>query len=70
VKTAKFVTEIRESGMSGYSVRFFDSNGNIAMRANFVKMYDDSGNLSSAKFDRYNKLFTKFGKKEIISFSR
>jgi hypothetical protein len=69
VKTAKFVTEIRESGMNGYSVRFFDSRGNIAMRANFVKMYDDNGNLSSAKFDRYNKLFTKYGKKEIITFS-
>ena len=69
VKTAKFVTEIRESGMNGYSVRFFDSNGNIAIRANFVKMYDDNGNLSAAKFDRYNELFTKYGKKQIISFS-
>ena len=69
VKTAKFVTEIREGGMNGYSVRFFDSNGNIAIRANFVKMYDDNGNLSAAKFDRYNQLFTKYGKKQIISFS-
>ena len=69
VKTAKFVSEVRESGISGYSVRFFDSNGNIAMRANFVNMYDNNGNLSSAKFDRYEKLFAKYGKKEIISFS-
>jgi len=69
VKTAKFVTEIRESGMNGYSVRFLDSNGNVAMRANFVKMYDDHGNLRSEKFDRYDDLFTKYGKKQIISFS-
>lgn len=69
VKTAKFVTEIRESGMNGYSVRFFDSNGNVAMRANFVNMYGDNGNLLSAKFDRYDNLFTKYGKKQIISFS-
>lgn len=68
VKTAKFVTEIRESGMNGYSVRFFDSKGNIAMRANFVKMYDDNGNLHSAKFSGYDKLFTKYGRKEVISF--
>jgi putative heme iron utilization protein len=69
VKTAKFVTEIRDSGMNGYSVRFFDSNGNIAMRANFVKMYDDNGNLRSANLSMYDELFTKYGKKQVISFS-
>jgi putative heme iron utilization protein len=68
VKTAKFVTENRESGMNGYSVRFFDSKGNIAMRANFVKMYDDNGNLHSTKFSRFDELFTKYGKKQVISF--
>ena len=69
VKTAKFVTEIRENGMNGYSVRFFDSNGNIAMRANFVKMYDENGNLHSTNLSRYDELFTKYGKKQVISFS-
>jgi putative heme iron utilization protein len=69
VKTAKFVTEIREGGMNGYSVRFFDSNGNIAMRANFVKMYDENGNLRSTNLSRYDELFTKYGKKQVISFS-
>lgn len=68
VKTAKFVTENRESGMNGYSVRFFDSKGNIAMRANFVKMYYDNGNLHSTKFSRFDELFTKYGKKQVISF--
>ncbi len=69
VKTAKFVTEVRQSGMNGYSIRFFDSNSNVAMRANFVKMYDDNGNLRSPKFDRYDELFTKYGRKEIVSFN-
>jgi putative heme iron utilization protein len=69
VKTAKFVKEVRESGMNGYSVRFFDSNGNIAMRANFVRMYDDNCNLISAKSNRYDELFTKYGEKEVISFN-
>ena len=69
VKTARFVTEIRDSGMNGYSVRFFDSKGNIVMRANFVKMYDDNGNFRSANLNIYNELFTKYGKKQVISFS-
>lgn len=69
VKTAKFVTEIRDSGMNGYSVRFFDSKGNIVMRAHFVKMYDDNGNLRSANLNIYDELFTKYGKKQVISFS-
>ena len=66
---AKFVKETRQTGMNGYSIRFFDSNGNIAMRANFVKMYDDNGNLLSAKSGRYDELFTKYGKREVISFT-
>jgi putative heme iron utilization protein len=69
VTTAKFVKENRQNGTSGYSIRFFDSNGNIAMRANFVKMYDDNGNLLSAKSRRYYELFIKYGKKEILSFT-
>jgi Haem utilisation ChuX/HutX len=69
VTSAKFVKETRQSGISGYSIRFFDSNGNIAMRANFVKMYDDNGNLLSAKSRRYDELFIKYGKREILSFT-
>ncbi|MGI8719996.1 MAG: ChuX/HutX family heme-like substrate-binding protein [Nitrososphaeraceae archaeon] len=68
VTMAKFVIEERQSGMNGYSIRFYDSQGNIIMRANFVKMYDDNGNLISKKYDRYNELFIKNGNKEIISF--
>ncbi|MDW0230558.1 MAG: hypothetical protein QOA62_00850, partial [Nitrososphaeraceae archaeon] len=68
VTTAKFIIEERRNGMNGYSIRFFDSQGNIIMRANFVKMYDGNGNLISKKYERYNELFTKYGNKEIISF--
>jgi hypothetical protein len=39
------------------------------MRANFVRMYDDNGNLLSAKSNRYDELFTKYGEKEVISFN-
>ena len=65
---AKFVIEERQSGMNGYSIRFFDSQGNIIMRANFVRMYDGNGNLISKKYERYDELFTKYGNKETISF--
>ncbi len=69
VTTAKFVIETRQNGINGYSIRFFDSKGNIALRANFVKMYDDSGNLISAKSMKYDEIFRKYGKKEVISFT-
>ena len=69
VISAKFVRETRQNGMSGYSIRFFDSNGTVAMRANFVKMYDDNGNLLSTKSRRYDELFIKYGRREVISFS-
>ena len=68
VTMAKFVIEERQSGMNGYSIRFYDSQGNIIMRANFVKMYDDDHTLIPKKYDRYNELFIKYGHKEIISF--
>ena len=68
VKMAKFIIEERQSGMNGYSIRFYDSQGNIIMRANFVKMYDDDHTLIPKKYDKYNELFIKYGHKEIISF--
>lgn len=68
VTMAKFVIEERQSGMNGYSIRFYDSQGNIIMRANFVKMYDDDHTLIPKKYDKYNELFIKYGHKEIISF--
>jgi putative heme iron utilization protein len=69
VTTARFVTETRQSGMSGYSIRFFDSKGNIALRANFIKMYDNDGNLIPEKSMKYDKIFKKYGKKEEILLS-
>lgn len=69
VTTARFVKETRQSGIDGYSIRFFDSNGNIAMRANFIKMYDENGNLLLAKSRRYDELFIKYGKREVLLFT-
>ena len=68
VTMAKFVIEERQSGMNGYSIRFYDSQGNIIMRANFVNMYDDDHILIPKKYDKYNELFIKYGNTEIVSF--
>ena len=65
--TAKFVKEIRTNGMTSYSIRFFDSEGKLAIRANFTKMYDDRGNLIQGKVAKYEGIFKKYGNKDNIS---
>src|ERR671911_2894551 len=36
IKEARFVKEARSDGRQSYSIRFLDSKGNLAMRANFI----------------------------------
>jgi putative heme iron utilization protein len=64
---AKFVKEIRTNGMSSYSIRFFDSEEKLAMRANFTKMYDELGNLIQGKVAKYEDILKKYGNKDNIS---
>ncbi len=66
---AKFVEDARTNGKKSYSIRFFDTSGKLAMRANFVKMYDDNGNLIQDKIAAYKGLFEKYGKKETVPLS-
>ena len=66
VKQAKFVKEDRSDGRKGYSIRFFDSKGNLAMSANFIGMYDSDGNLIKEKIDRYDEIHRKFGGKDSL----
>ena len=42
---ARFVIENKTNGRNSYSIRFFDSKGNLVLRANFVRMYDSSNTL-------------------------
>jgi putative heme iron utilization protein len=63
-KEAKFVIENKTSGRNSYSIRFFDSKGNLVLRANFVKMYDSSNTLIQERLLAYEKIFAKYGKKE------
>jgi putative heme iron utilization protein len=63
-KEAKFVIENKASGRNSYSIRFFDSKGNLVLRANFVRMYDSSNTLIQERFLAYEKIFAKYGKKQ------
>jgi putative heme iron utilization protein len=60
---ARFVIENKESGRNSYSIRFFDSKGNLTLRANFIKMYDSSNNLIQERVSMYERLFLKYGKR-------
>lgn len=70
VVQARFVKEPRSDGRQSYSIRFFDSNGNLSMRANFTKMYDSNGNLVKEKAAKFDEIYTKYGSKESLSLIR
>ena len=63
-KEARFVIENKTSGRNSYSIRSFDSKGNLVPRANFVRMYDSSNTLIHERLLAYEKIFAKYGKKE------
>jgi putative heme iron utilization protein len=63
-KEARFLIENKTNGKNSYSIRFFDSKGNLVLRANFVKMYDSSDTLIQERHLAYEKIFAKYGKKQ------
>ena len=63
-KEARFVIENKTSGRDSYSIRFFDSKGNLVLRANFVRMYDSSNRLIQERLLAYERIFSKYGKKQ------
>jgi putative heme iron utilization protein len=63
-KEASFVIENNTSGRNSYSIRFFDSKGNLVLRANFVRMYDSSNRLIQERLLAYERIFSKYGKKQ------
>ena len=67
VVQARFVKEPRSDGRQSYSIRFFDSKGNLSMRTNFTKMYDNSGNLVKEKIAKFDEMYSKHGSKELLS---
>ena len=68
VTEARFVKEPRLSdGRQSYSIQFFNSKGNLLMRANFIKLYDSKGNLIKEKVAKFDEMYTKYGSKESLS---
>ena len=63
-KEARFVVENKTNGRHSYSIRFFDSRGNLVLRANFVRMYDSTNTLIQERLLAYEKIFANYGKKE------
>lgn len=37
------------------------------MRANFIKLYDNNGNLITEKVAKFDEMYVKHGSKEILS---
>lgn len=66
LKEAKFIKEARSDGRKSYSIRFIDSKGNLAMRANFIDLYDSDGNLKKDMIDKYDEIHRKFGGKGFL----
>ena len=68
VVEARFVKEPRSpNGRQSYSVRFFDSRGNLSMRANFTKLHDSNGNLIREKVAKFDEMYVKHGSREVLS---
>jgi putative heme iron utilization protein len=70
VVEARFVKEPKSDGRQSYSIRFFDSKGNLLMRSNFTKMYDSSGNKVEEKIAKFDEIYSKYGSKELLSLRR
>jgi len=65
-KEARFVIENKSDDRKSYSIRFFDLEGNLVLRANFIKMYDSSNALIREKYLVYEQIFSKYGKKQSL----
>ena len=51
------------NGSNSYSIRFFDSKGNLVLRANFVGMYDSSNTIIQERLLEFDSIFAKYGKR-------
>ena len=66
---ARFVREFNNShNRESFSIRFFDSSENLIFRANFSKLYDLNGILIQEKASKFQNLYEKYGKKEVLNF--
>ncbi|HET6590433.1 MAG: hemin-degrading factor [Candidatus Nitrosocosmicus sp.] len=69
VREAKFVIEEKENGNKSYSLRFFNSNNSLVLRVNFMKMYTSDNVPIQESLIQYNRLFAKYGGKELLTLT-
>jgi len=68
VVEARFVKESKSpDGRQSYSIRFFNSSGDLSMLANFVKLYDSNGNLIKEKAAKFDEMYVKHGRREVLA---
>src|SRR3954467_5975111 len=65
-KKAKFITETRANGRNSYSIRFFNSKDALVLRINFMKMYNPNTELLKENLSRFEYMYTKYGRKNIL----
>jgi len=65
-KKVRFITETMANGRNSYSIRFFNSKDALVLRINFMKMYNQNNELLKENLSRYEDLYTKYGRKDIL----
>lgn len=65
-KNARFVVENKENWRKSYSIRFFNSKNVLVLRVNFMKMYNEKNEPIEENLSRYENLFLKCGKKDLL----
>jgi len=63
---ARFIIESKANGRNNYSIRFFNSKDGLILRVNFTKMYDSSNNLNQENLEKYENIFSKYGKNNSV----
>lgn len=69
IKVAKFIVEDKEDGRKSYSIRFFNSNNDLILRVNFLKMYTPEKTIIPENISRYKKLFSKYGENQSLTLT-
>ena len=59
VAEARVSNQNETNGLISYGIRFNDSKGDLAMRANFVKMYDKRGKIIQDRVAEYDENLQK-----------
>lgn len=69
IRYIQFLKEERSNGRMSFSIRLLDDNNERIASIYFTNMYDDSNNLRLDRAERYERIFNRYGAKQIIDLS-